>query len=428
MNIGLQSWGSTGDINPFLTLAAALAAAGHTVTLAITSTERRDYAQEGRRFGFAVRQVGWIGADVAALNALGTRIFSERNPLKQMSMIFDDLFEPNVQEMYITAKQLAAENDLLIGHFLVHPAQLAAEQAGKPYLTLSLNHGAIATRETPPHPLPYLGHWLNGLMWRLVDWQIDRLALPSANRLRQAVGAPLLTAIKPVWQSSLANLIAVSRELAPHRTDWGANQMVCGHLSLPHPVEPLPQALADFLQAGAPPVYITFGSMMGLPEPSGELEQMLALWLEAVHLADCRAIIQSHWAMTEHTPDREKIFRIETADHRAIFPHCAAVVHHGGAGTSHSASASGCPSIVVAHIADQFFWGGLLHDIGIAPKMIQRHKLTARKLARAIRQVLNDSAMQQRAKAIGVRMSAENGARQAVTQIEAVYVGLEKCV
>lgn len=62
MKIGLQSWGSTGDINPFLALAAALAAAGHSVTLAITSTERRDYALEGERFGFAVRQVGHIGA------------------------------------------------------------------------------------------------------------------------------------------------------------------------------------------------------------------------------------------------------------------------------------------------------------------------------------------------------------------------------
>ncbi|MDD5059354.1 MAG: glycosyltransferase [Sideroxydans sp.] len=421
MKIGLQSWGSTGDINPFLALAAALAAAGHSVTLAITSTERRDYALEGERFGFAVRQVGHVGIDVSALNEVGMRMLKVRNPLQQLGVVFDNMFDPNVQEMHAAARLLAAGNDLLIGHFFVHPLQLAAEQAGKPYFTVSLNHGTIATREVPPHPLPDLGHVFNGVLWRLGGWMMSRVALPSANRLRMAVGAPLLTSIKPVWQSPIANLIAVSRELAPQRADWGANQMVCGFLALPHPVEPLSPQLTAFLQAGSPPIYFTFGSMMGLPEPHRELEQLLAIWLETVRLAGCRAIIQTHWAMTDTATDDNQIFRIESADHRAIFPHCAAVVHHGGAGTTQSASASGRPSIIVAHIADQFFWGGLLHNLGIAPKMIHRHKLTAAKLARTIRQVLGDNAMRQRAREIGARMNAEDGARRAVVLIEEAY-------
>jgi UDP:flavonoid glycosyltransferase YjiC (YdhE family) len=224
-----------------------------------------------------------------------------------------------------------------------------------------------------------------------------------------------------VWQSPIANLIAVSRELAPQRADWGANQMVCGFLSLPHQIEPLSPQLTAFLQAGPAPIYITFGSMMGLPEPSQELERMISIGLETARLAGCRAIIQTHWAMTDAATDDNQIFRLESADHRAIFPHCAAVVHHGGAGTTQSVTASGCPSIIVPHIADQFFWGGLLHDLGIAPKMIHRHKLTAKKLARSIRQVLSDNAMQQRAKEIGARMSAEDGAHQAVVQIEEAY-------
>ena len=368
MKIGLQSWGSTGDINPFLALAAALAAAGHTVTLAITSFERRDYALEGERYGFAVRQVGHIGKDVTALNALGMRMLKIRNPLKQMGMLFDNLFDPNVQEMYAAARQLAAENDLLIAHFMVHPLQLAAEQAGKPYFTVSLYHGAIATCEVPPHPLPDLGRVLNGVLWRLGGRLMNRIALPSANRLRLAAGAPLLASIKPVWQSSTANLIAVSRELASHRGDWGANQMVCGFLALPHRVEPLSPQLTAFLQVGPPPVYFTFGSMMGLPEQSGELERMLAILLETVRLAGCRAIIQTHWAMTDATTDDKQVFRIESADHRAIFHHCAAVVHHGGAGTCQSASASGCPSIIVPHIADQFFWAACCTTSASHPK------------------------------------------------------------
>lgn len=423
LKIGLQTWGSTGDVNPFLALSAALSAAGHRVTLAITSIERRDYGIEGKRYGFEVRQAGWIGKDVSTLNRMGVRIFRERNPVKQMSMVFNDMLGANLDEMYAAAQRLAAENDLLIGHFIAHPLQLAAELADKPYLTLTLNHSAIATRETPPHPLPGLGHFLNRLLWRMLEWQIDRLALPSVNRLRTSAGAPLLASMKPVWQSPLLNLIAVSREFAPQRGDWDAAHLVCGYLALPQAqIDPLPAALAAFLQAGPPPVYITFGSMTGLPEPGEELEEMLALVIGATRMAGCRAIIQAHWSMTRTATDDTQIFRIENIDHRAVFPHCAAVVHHGGAGTCHTVTACGCPSIIVAHVADQFFWGDLLHDLGIAAKKIDRHRLTAPKLSAAIRRVLSDTDMQQRAKKIGARIAAEEGPRRAVEMIEALHV------
>lgn len=427
IRIGLQSWGSTGDINPFLSLAAALAAAGHTVTLAITSIDRRDYALDGSRYGFTVRQVGWIGKDVTTLNQMGVRIFRETNPVKQMGMVFNEMLGDNVPAMYAAARQLAAENDLLIGHFIAHPVHLAAEQAGKPYLTITLNHSAIATREAPPYPLPDLGNHLNALLWRLVEWQIDRIALPSVNRLRQTNAAAPLQSLKPVWQSPQGNLIAVSREFATPHLDWGKEHFVCGPLSLPRTqIEPLSPALLDFLHAGPPPVYITFGSMIGLPEASRELEDMLAILLETVRLANCRAIIQAHWSMTGTATDNAQIFRIESIDHRAIFPHCAAVIHHGGAGTCQSVTACGCPSIIVAHVADQFFWGDLLYSLGIAPKKINRHRLTPQRLAHAIRAVLNDDEMRHRAKMIGTRMAAEQGSRNAVEQIEAIYLRLNR--
>jgi len=422
MRIGLQSWGSTGDINPFLALAAGLAAAGHEVTLAVTTIERHGYEEFAAAHGFAVRQAGYIGSDVARLNRTGARIFAEKNPLTQMRMMFDELFDPGVPAMFAAATQLAAENELIVGHFIAHPVHLAAELAGRPWVSVALNHGAIPTRIMPPDPFPDLAGWLNLLLWRLIGSQIDRMGLPSVNGLRQTHGARPVKSLRPVWESPLANLIAVSPALCPPRPDWGPNQCICGFFELPSAALPLPADLEAFFAEGEPPIYITFGSMMGLPESSAELEEALDLWLKAAALAGCRAIVQTHWSMAGARPLAGAIFPIERIDHRAIFPRCALVVHHGGAGTCHSACRAGIPSIVVPHIADQYFWAGVLQREGVAPARLARQRLTPRKLAKTIRQTLADDSLRRQAKSLGERMRREDGVAEAVAAIEAMGV------
>ncbi len=420
MKIGIQTWGSTGDVNPFIALAAGLAAAGHEVTLAITGTERREYAEIGERLGFRVVQAGFVGASVEALNSIGKRLFAMRDPLAQMRMIFNEMFDPGAEAMLAAARKLCVENELVIGHFICHPLHLAAELSGTPHFTVSLHHGAIPTRFTAPHPLPNFGPWLNPWSWKLVGKLIDRVSLPSANHLRAAYGAAPLRSIRSAWESPLCNLIAVSRELCPPYPDWGENQRVCGFFDLPEAASDWQPSheLVAFLKAGEPPVYISFGSMMGLPQSSEELDETIALWCEAVKLAGCRAIIQTHWSEAKPVDEDAHIFRLESAAHARIFPHCAAVVHHGGAGTTQSATRAGCPSVVVAHIADQFFWGDQLHRLGLAPKPLLRKRLTAAKLARALREVLDSPGMRSRAAEIGARLVGENGVAEAVRVIE----------
>lgn len=424
MKIGIQTWGSTGDINPFLALAAGLAAAGHQVTLAITATERRDYTALGEQLGFRVIEAGHVGESVEALNASGKVLFATRDPLKQMRMIFDELFSPNAEEMYGIARQLCADNELIIGHFIHHPLHLAAEQAGRPYVTVSLHHGTIPTRFAAPHPLPNLGSQLNPWLWRLTEGIINHFLLSRVNSFRTGHDGAPLASIRDVWESQLCNLIAVSHKLCPLQPDWGGNQHVCGFFNLPEAASSWqpPASLEQFLGAGDAPIYITFGSMMGLPEASPELDEMIALWSEAVKDAGCRAIIQTHWQHAPPVAEDDAIYRIESAAHERIFPRCAAVVHHGGAGTTQSATRAGCPSIVVAHIADQFFWGDQLRRLGIAPPVINRQRLTAKRLAKAIRQVLDEPGMKQRAERVGQAMAAENGVAKAVAIIESLAI------
>ncbi|MBE0626365.1 MAG: glycosyltransferase family 1 protein [Burkholderiales bacterium] len=420
MKIGIQTWGSTGDINPFIALAAGLVKAGHAVTLVITGAERRDYAETGARLGFRVVQAGHIGESEQALNDIGRRLFAIGNPVAQLRFIFEQMFDPGVAAMYAAAQTLSADHDLIVGHFIVHPAQLAAEQAGKPYVTVALNQGGIPTRYVPPSPLPNLGHWCNGMLWKLAEKMINGMVLPSANSLRIAHGSHPLTSYRQIWESAACNLIAVSPVLCPQYPDWGENQRVCGFLNVPEEASDwrMPDDLARFLQNGEAPVYIGFGSMIGLALPNADLDDATRLMLGAVKLAGCRAIVQSHWDVVNTMPEDAQIYRLSSAPHTQIFPLCAAIVHHGGAGTTQTALRCARPSVVVAHITDQFFWGDTLRKLGVAPAVLNRRKTTPAKLAAAIRAVLASPAMRFAAEEAGRKLQAENGAAAAARIIE----------
>lgn len=420
MKIGIQTWGSTGDVHPLAALAGGLAAAGHEVTLAITGTERTDYGSLARHLGITIVEAGHIGEDAERLNAVGSRIFAERDPMKQFRIMNEELFEPCIGEMYEVAKGLAERNELLMGHFLCHPTQLAAERAALPYLTVTLNPSAIPSRHVAPNPFPNLGGLFNGLLWRLAGGMLSGALLPSVNRLRRREGVAPFSDYRQAWESPLANLIAVSPQLVEAPPDWEVSQQLCGFFELPDDSAgwTMPEGLTEFLHAGPPPIYLTFGSMLGAPRPSAELEAGSRLLVEAVRAAGCRAVVHSHWDHVNGVVEDDAIYRIGRAPHQRIFPHCAAILHHGGAGTTHTALRAGRPSIVVPHLLDQFYWGERLRKLGVAPPMIKRDKATVERIAGAIRQVLDDPAMTERAETIAKHMAEEDGVRRAVRVIE----------
>jgi UDP:flavonoid glycosyltransferase YjiC (YdhE family) len=155
-----------------------------------------------------------------------------------------------------------------------------------------------------------------------------------------------------------------------------------------------------------------------MPKSLDNQKKVIQLMTEAAKLAGCRAIIQSSISGLAEEYPNEDIFFIDRAPHSLIFPFCSAVVHHGGAGTTHSALAAGCPSIVVAHVSDQTFWGKELTRLGVAPKILHQCSLTAEKLAERIRTTLNSRSMRQKAQILGQSIRKEDGLGLAVQLIE----------
>jgi len=417
MKIGLQTWGSEGDIRPFLALAGGLSASGHKVSLVVTSVDSKDYSSYGREMDFTITHVGALSYDEKTIRFLAEKTIKSRNPVKQLKTIIEYFFNPVISEMYEASEQLCASDDLVIGHFMHHPLQAAAEKSGKPYVTLTLNHAGIFSKHSILVGVPNIGTWANPFWWKLLRFIIEREFGPEVNKLRKKVHLPPAGNILDMIGRSQLNLVAVSAALCQHQPDWPDHHKVCGFFNLPKEAEnwTMPEDLREFLNAGPPPVYITLGSMLSL-DPSPDI--ITETLIQSVLIAGCRAIIQSRWDELPDWPNHSTIFKIQKVPHQHIFPHCCAVVHHGGAGTTHSATLHGCPSVVIEHFLDQPFFAYELRRLRIAPKVLHRRNITAKKLARAIRDVLDAPDMKRRAEELGAFMQKENGVHKAVKMIE----------
>jgi sterol 3beta-glucosyltransferase len=417
IKIGLQTWGSEGDTQPFIALAAHLAQNGHDVTLLVTDVTARDHRVAAQRCGFRLVNVP---APEELPGQLLRDLFNSRNPVRQLDLILSHAFYPVLEPMFAAAMALCAACDAVVGHFVMYPLQIAAEKRGIPMGMVQLAHNGQPSSEIPPPGFPALGSWANRAGWRLARLALNRLLLARINAMRRREGlSPHRDVLEQTWTSERLNLLAVSAQLCRTPRDWGARYSVCGFLNLPGQLssDDAPAGLAQFLAAGTPPVYFTFGSLLH-PDPD-YVTEVVKLWAGAVRRVGCRAIFQLPMDDASGLAVPDGVFVLRRSPHAQIFPQCALIVHHGGAGTTQASLLAGRPSVVVAHFADQSFWGSELQRVGVAGRALARRSVSPSRLARSIAQVLASPGMMRQASAIGAAMAQEHGAETAAKLIEA---------
>ena len=415
MKIGMQAWGSEGDIRPLVALGHGLVQRGHEVELVYTDIADRHYDAVAAALGFTARAVATpVIADLDELYEIGLRVINARNPLVDGQIIFDRLLRPVEGAIFDAAVDLCRRSDLIVSHLVLNQVRAAAELAAIPAVSVTLAHTMVPSRHNRPPGMPKLGDSANALAWAVGRFVLNRVMLGSVNDFRRRVGvAPVKDLLLDGFASHLLNLIAVSPALCPEPPDWPSWNRVCGFLALPPTShEQIAPELEAFLAAGEPPVFMGFGSLM--PVSSSYLTQSVALMKEAAHLAGCRAIIQA--AVPEEQTDR--VLVVGRCPHAEVFPRCAAVVHHCGAGTTHTTLKAGVPSVPVPHVSDQFGWAEELRRLGTAPRAVTRRALTAAKLATRIKEALADPGMRTRAAAVAERMKDDDGPARAAVLIE----------
>ncbi|MFP7723631.1 glycosyltransferase [Lysobacter sp. A3-1-A15] len=417
MKIGIQTWGSHGDIRPFVALAGGLQAAGHEVTLVITCVDSERYGGLSTASGFRLRVVSTpVVPDRLLLESIGDTIVRERNAIRQTRLAIEQLLLPAESEMYRASEQLCAENELVIGHYFLYTLGAAAERYGRPYVSVVLADGAVPSAFKPPSGVPNLGTFSNRVAWRLARSVLNQALKKYPDRLRARHDvAPARDMIDNVWASDYLTLLAISPAICQRKPDWPNHYVVCGALDTQESVAEgcVPEQLQSFLSSGSPPIYMTFGSMM-----SGSNQgQTIALLAGAAQKASVRAVIQAPGWEQLGLECSSQVHYVSSAPHFAVFPLCGAVVHHGGAGTSQAALRAGIPSVIVPHTAEQELWSRELEKMGVAYKPIPRKRATPARIASAINQVAASGRICENARTLGARVAEEKGVETAVRVI-----------
>lgn len=418
MKIGMLTWGSHGDIRPFLALADGLQAAGHDVHLVITCLDDMEPDRYRSANGARVSVLAPFSLSPEEIQRVAQSIYAIRNPMTQLAALLEQVFQPAEQDMLHAAQALCAESDLLVGHYFVYPLQIAAERAGLPYASVLLSHAGVPSAFNYPIQIPLGGKTVNRFLWWLLRSAINRTVLRYPNRMRRALGlAPIRDVISESWLSPLLSLIAVSPQICERQPDWPDSIQITGFLDMPNiAIEgELTMEMARFLESGAPPVFMTFGSWMP-PDIPGQT-RALDLLTRAARLAGCRAIIQSPSADACGFTSNDQILYVAAAPHHQVFPRCLAVVHHGGAGTTQSATLAGKPSVIIANLSEQEHWCLELHRLGIAGKPLKRRRVTPAAIAAQLRRIQSNPQMVDKASTIAAAMHAEDGVAAAVHEI-----------
>lgn len=200
--------------------------------------------------------------------------------------------------------------------------------------------------------------------------------------------------------------------LIPKPADWGPEIDIAGFvfLDLASSFQP-PKTLVEFLDAGEPPVYIGFGSIV-VDDP----DKFTALIFKAVEKSGVRALVSKGWGgLGDERNTPENIYMLENTPHDWLFPRVSAVVHHGGAGTTAIGLKCGKPTMIVPFFGDQPFWGAMVANAGAgAQQPIPYKHLSIDALAEGIKQCLSPEA-KTAAEKIAAAIAAEgDGARNAV--------------
>ena len=419
MKILILTYGTRGDVQPFIALARALDAAGHHTVLAIPTA----FASLAKPYG--VRVFPTDNGDMPLLQRPDVRAametgFDSVQRIRQITAVTRrSLMVPLLRDMAAAA----AEGADLVVHPPSNPAHHLAELLGVPSVFVGLQPVWVPTRQfanpslnaipwLPPLP-QVLNRATYAMRWKpfpglASSWRRHLLGLPRRrgqhNMLRQADGRPTTV------------LHAFSRHLLPAPTDYPHWVHTIGSWHLPAaPDWTPPQRLTDFLAAGDPPVSIGFSSMVGAdPHRTG------CIVIEATRQAGVRAVLLTGWGGIQADQLGDDVLLLDQVPFDWLFPRMAAIVHHGGSGTTAEALASGRPQVVCPFLLteDQLFWAHRLHAVGVAGAPIPQSKLTVDGLAAAIRGALTDRAMIARAQQLGEQVRSENGLARAVEILE----------
>lgn len=411
--------GTRGDVEPFLNFAISLKNLGFTVRLAAPIDFKNWILNHELEYApIGLEPVKNVLQATQQANLLNFNIFKIRKTLS--------FFKHYMKDVLITTLPHAAENtDMIIAHVSLPACSDLAECKNIPLIYISTV--PLAPSKTRPNILmplkygPISGRIYNQLTHLPV--RFSRVFYSSLYKeLRKLLNLPpnsILTRSFEKEGEPVPLLHIYSKHVHPRPNDWPKTAQIIGYSFNDNEGKSWQpsEELTKFLQDGAPPIYIGFGSM--IPQDEKELTELIC---KAVEKANVRALISKGWANLTPLSQSENILSIGPMPHHKLFPLCKAVVHHGGAGTTGAGLRAGCPTLICPFAFDQPFWGQIIAEKKLGPVPIRLKDLTVDNLAASLKDLSTNKTYQENVKQISVKLNEENAFENLTSYINAAFV------
>jgi UDP:flavonoid glycosyltransferase YjiC (YdhE family) len=401
VKIALAGTGTRGDIQPLLALASALSGAGHD-TWVCGPPDMIGLAGE---VGVAYKPFGPIFREFL----LEIQATFERRPWAIMTAApARRALGPQIAEL----PSLCEGADILVGNPVLPFGPSLGEALGIPYFKAVYQPAVLPSSQYPP---PFLHRQDLSPEWNRRFWTVHRVILNTAflgtlNAGRSRLGLGPIRDVADSITTGSQLIMACDEAIVGDAHAWDFPVHMTGFWHLGSREDALPSEVSSFLEAGSAPVYIGFGSMT-----AKDPERRTSVVLDAVRRSGVRAVLSAGWAGLGRglslPPD---CLLVGAVSHAALFPRCAAIVHHGGSGTTAAAALAGRPQVVVPHLLDQYYFSHRVAVAGLGPRPVPVNALSGPRLAAAIDQACHDTAITERAEAVGRKLQARDGLAEAV--------------
>ena len=418
--IVLSTFGSFGDIHPYVAIALELKARGHHPVIATSEVYREKMDVAGIDF-VPIRPDIPSYDEPERLIKLSNDLIDPKTGTERVI----ELFTGNLREVYDDLDAAVEGADLLVTHLLPLVGPIVAQKRGLPWVSTVLAPISFFSAYEPPVPpqMPALYHFvklspvLGKLFRRIAAYRLDHMT-EAVYRLRAELGLsrgqqPLLDG-----QHSPQRVLALfSSVIGQPQPDWPPNTLVTGFALYDRrdyfgQTEMEPELLR-FLDAGPPPIIFTLGS-----SAFWVAENFYRDSLQAAQALGRRALLLiGHQRNMPEYPLPEGVAAFEYAPFEQVFPRSAVIVHSGGIGTTGQALKSGRPQLVIPHAHDQFDNAARVVRVGCA-RSLARPRYNATSATKELANLLDDAQYASRAAEIGLRVETENGAAAAADAIQ----------
>lgn len=423
MNIGIFTYGTRGDLQPYIALALGLMDKGHKLT--ISSTE--DFKEFVEGFDVLFQPL-WGNAETMMNSTEGQDILKTENSIKLMKYYFKVLHD-NRKPLRKSYYEAISKVDFVIANSMTLPiVSTIVEKQNKKIAFTYFMPPVVPTTEFPLGDFDFLNFsWYNKFTYKIAQYFFWQFVKKDTNEYRKELGLSELkeNLVAHIDKQKTLDLYCISQSLIPQPKDWENHHKITGFINIPkqerdkHFLDQTPVQLTEWLSKGEKAIYIGFGS-----NGIGNTNKFTKIITEILEKTTDRILFCTGWSQFDNLPTHSNLFVTKYVNHETILPHCKVGIFHGGAGTLATMLRNNLPVVIVSFYTDQPTWGKIVEHRKLGVH-IPVKSLTAEKLISAIR-LAQTGEIKNNVLTVGQAIRNENGLDNAINEIEKCFNDKQK--